>query len=129
MYWVKDLKFDANGLVAAVVQDWRTSEVLMLAFMSAESIEKTLETGRMHYWSRSRKKLWLKGETSGHIQSVKSVAVDCDADALLFRVEQVGGACHEGYRSCFFRQVEGDGLKVVGEKVFEPEAVYSTRKG
>lgn len=118
------LKYDEQGLVAAIVQDWQTSEVLMLAFMNVEAIRMTLETGKMHYWSRSRKKLWLKGETSGHLQHVKSVCIDCDGDALLFKVEQVGGACHEGYRSCFFRQVEGENFRVVGKKVFDPAQVY-----
>ena len=126
MNLVDQLKFDDNGLLTAIVQDCQTDEVLMVAFMNEEAVQKTLETGKMHYWSRSRQKLWLKGESSGHLQEVKSAAIDCDADAILFKVEQVGGACHEGYRSCFFREIQDDGLKVVGEKVFDKEKVYRT---
>ena len=88
-------------------------------------VEKTLETGKAHYWSRSRQKLWLKGESSGHVQIIKEILVDCDADTVIFKVEQVGGAaCHEGYRTCFFRKVAGDTLEVVGERVFDPKKVY-----
>ena len=111
MGFTDDLKFDDKGLLSAIVQDHETSE-------------KTIETRKMHYWSRSRQKLWLKGESSGHVQSVKSIAIDCDQDALLFKVEQEGGACHEGYRSCFFRELEDGELKIVGEKVFDKDAVY-----
>jgi phosphoribosyl-AMP cyclohydrolase len=119
-----DLKFDDKGLLSAIVQDHETNEILMFAFMNQEAVEKTIETRKMHYWSRSRQKLWLKGESSGHVQSVKSIAIDCDQDALLFKVEQEGGACHEGYRSCFFRKLEDGELKIVGEKVFDKDAVY-----
>lgn len=108
-------------LIPAIAQDWRTGEVLMLAYMNKESLQKTRETGKVHYWSRSRGTLWLKGETSGHVQMVKEIRVDCDMDAILLLVEQVGGACHTGYRSCFYRTVEG---VVVGEKVFDPDEVY-----
>jgi phosphoribosyl-AMP cyclohydrolase len=115
----------AGGLVAAIAQDADTGEVLMIAWMNAESFAETLRTGRACYYSRSRKKLWRKGEESGHVQEVREVYVDCDADAVLLKVKQIGGAaCHEGYKSCFFRRVEGDGLKVVAEKVFDPKAVY-----
>ena len=110
-----------DSLIPAIAQDWRTGEVLMLAYMNDEALAKTLETGKAHYWSRSRKKLWLKGESSGHFQLVREVRTDCDEDAVLLMVEQVGGACHTGYRSCFYRTIDG---KVVGEKVFEPEDVY-----
>ncbi|MDF2955059.1 phosphoribosyl-AMP cyclohydrolase [Candidatus Alkanophaga liquidiphilum] len=113
-------------LIHAIAQDYKTGEVLMLAHMNREALEKTLETGVAHYWSRSRKKLWKKGETSGHLQIVKEILVDCDGDALLLKVEQVGGACHTGYRSCFFRTLNG---KVVGKKVFEPEEKYGTGRG
>ena len=95
--------FDANGLVAAIAQDATSSEVLMLAWMNAEALRRTLETGRGWYWSRSRNELWCKGETSGDRQYVRSVAYDCDMDAVLLRIDQVGGACHSGERSCFFR--------------------------
>jgi len=121
---IEKLKFDDKGLVPAIAQDWKTGEVLMVAFMNDEAVRKTLETGTMHYWSRSRQKLWLKGETSGHTQQVRSVAIDCDADAILFKIEQAGGACHEGYRSCFFREWQDGELTVIGEKVFDKDQVY-----
>jgi phosphoribosyl-AMP cyclohydrolase len=108
-------------LIPAVAQDWKTGEVLMLAYMNDEALQKTRETGIAHYWSRSRKKLWLKGESSGHIQRVKEIRVDCDGDAILLLIEQEGGACHTGYRSCFYRTIDG---QIVGEKVFEPDDVY-----
>ena len=118
------IKFDDKGLAAAVVQDVATGETLQVAFLNRESLRLTLETGKMHYWSRSRQKLWLKGETSGHFQVVREVRLDCDADALVFKVEQSGGACHMGYRSCFFRRLTDEGWTVEGEKVFDPEKVY-----
>jgi len=115
----------SGGLIPAIVQEWKTGEVLMVAYMNAESWAKTQETGKACFWSRSRQKLWLKGETSGHVQIVKEAYLDCDRDALLLKVEQVGGAaCHTGFRSCFFRRIEGDGLRTVGEKVFDPKEVY-----
>lgn len=114
-----------GGLLPAIAQDAQTGDVLMMAYMNAESYEETLRTGRAVYYSRSRKKLWRKGEESGHVQHVKTVLVDCDLDTILLKVEQVGGAaCHEGYRSCFYRQVTADGLAVVGRRVFDPKAVY-----
>jgi phosphoribosyl-AMP cyclohydrolase len=119
-----------GGLVPAIVQDHETGEVLMLAYMNQEAWDKTLATGRAHFWSRSRKKLWCKGETSGHIQEVREVYVDCDLDTVLLRVHQVGGAaCHEGYRSCFYRKVEGGNLKVAGARVFDPKEVYTSSSG
>jgi phosphoribosyl-AMP cyclohydrolase len=122
---LENLKFDANGLIPAIVQDARSNEVLMMAWMNRDSIEKTVSTGKTHFFSRSRNKLWLKGESSGHVQHVKSIRTDCDKDTLLILVEQVGAACHDGYYSCFYRehQLEGD-WKVIGRKVFEPEKVY-----
>jgi phosphoribosyl-AMP cyclohydrolase len=108
-------------LLPAIAQDCETGEVLMLAYMNETALQKTLETGYAHYWSRSRKKLWLKGESSGHKQIVKEIRVDCDGDAILLKVEQRGGACHTGYRSCFYRTLDG---LVVGEKVFDPKEVY-----
>ena len=110
-----------DGLVHAVVQDVKTGEVLMCAYMNEEAFKLTLETGIAHYWSRSRKKLWKKGESSGHLQKVHEILIDCDCDELLLSVEQIGGACHKGYRSCFYRRIDGE---VVGEKVFEPSDVY-----
>ncbi|AKB75832.1 Phosphoribosyl-AMP cyclohydrolase [Methanosarcina lacustris Z-7289] len=114
------LKYE-NGLILAVVQDQISREVLMCAYMNREALEKTVETSIAHFWSRSRKQLWKKGETSGNFQNVKEIRIDCDMDSILLLVEQVGGACHMGYRSCFYRNLEGE---VVGEKVFEPEDVY-----
>jgi len=114
-----------EGLIPAIVQDWKTGEVLMVAYMNANSWAKTQETGRACFWSRSRKKLWLKGETSGHIQMVKEAYIDCDNDALLLKVEQIGGAaCHTGYRSCFYRRVARGKTEAVGERVFDPKEVY-----
>ncbi len=116
------LKFDDKGLITAIAQDHETNDILMLAFMNLEALEKTVETGKAHYFSRSRGKLWFKGESSGHVQLVHNMYIDCDADAVLLKVEQLGGgACHMGYRSCFYRTLEGD---VVSEKVFDPEDVY-----
>jgi phosphoribosyl-AMP cyclohydrolase len=120
------IDFDkAGGLVAAVAQDAETGEVLMLAWMNSEAYEETLRTGRACYFSRSRGRLWRKGEESGHVQEVREIYLDCDADTVLLKVHQVGGAaCHEGYRSCFFRRVDGERLQVVGERVFDPKQVY-----
>ena len=120
------IDFDkSGGLVPAIAQDADTGEVLMMAWMNREALEETLRTGKAVYFSRSRNKLWRKGEESGHVQQVKGVYVDCDSDTILMKVHQVGGAaCHEGYRSCFFRQVVGDELKVIAERVFDPAAVY-----
>lgn len=102
---LKKIKFDDRGLVPAIAQDVRTGEVLMLAYMNRESIELTLKSGNATYWSRSRKKLWMKGETSGHIQKVKGILIDCDEDTLLLQVEQTGPACHTGNRTCFYREL------------------------
>ncbi|RZN33364.1 MAG: phosphoribosyl-AMP cyclohydrolase [Methanophagales archaeon ANME-1-THS] len=108
----------------AIVQDYETGEVLMLAHMDEEALRLTLETGKAHFWSRSRGKLWRKGEESGHEQLVKDILIDCDEDTVLLKVKQIGGACHTGYRSCFYRTLDG---KIVGEKVFEPEEVYGAK--
>lgn len=124
---VRRLNF-GEGLVTAVVQDWKTGEVLMVAHQDGEAVRKTLTTGLMHYWSRSRRKLWLKGESSGHLQHLKGVRVDCDGDAVLYLVKQVGGACHEGYRSCFFRGWRRGGLEEVGRRIFDPERIYGRAK-
>jgi phosphoribosyl-AMP cyclohydrolase len=117
-----------DGLLPAIAQDAATGDVLMMAYMSTESYTETLATGRAVYYSRSRKKLWRKGEESGNVQVVKSIYVDCDADTILLKVEQIGGAaCHEGYRSCFFRRVTPDGLAVEGERLFDPATVYGKK--
>ncbi|HEX4612376.1 MAG TPA: phosphoribosyl-AMP cyclohydrolase [Urbifossiella sp.] len=120
------IDFDkAGGLVPAIAQDADTGEVLMLAWMNREAFDETVRTGRAVYFSRSRNRLWRKGEESGHVQEVKGVYVDCDADTVLLKVKQVGGAaCHEGYPSCFFRKLDGGELAVVGERVFDPKQVY-----
>ncbi len=113
-----------NGLLPAISQDAATGEVLMMAWMNEESFAETLRTGRAVYWSRSRGKLWRKGEESGHAQTVRAIYVDCDADTILLKVDQVGAACHEGYRTCFFREVTSEGLQVVGERLVDPTDVY-----
>lgn len=114
-----------DGLVPAIVQDAETKDVLMLAYMNRESWEATLKSGKATFWSRSRQKLWLKGESSGHVQIIKNIFIDCDDDTILLQVEQLGGAaCHTGHRSCFYRKLEGGELIVVGEKVFDPKDVY-----
>ncbi len=118
------VKFDDRGLIAAVVQDARTGEVLMVAWMNREALERTLKEKRAWYWSRSRQKLWLKGESSGHVQKVHEIRLDCDGDAVVLRVEQEGGACHTGYRSCFYRKAADTGWIEDGERVFDPDAVY-----
>ncbi len=118
-----------DGLIPVIAQDYKTNEVLMLAYINPESWDLTLRTGIVHYWSRSRNRLWKKGEESGHVQEVKEIRVDCDNDTLVIKVNQIGGAaCHEGYRSCFFRVVEGDSLRIDGEKVFNPDEVYGDKK-
>jgi phosphoribosyl-AMP cyclohydrolase len=115
----------SGGLVPAIVQDHETNEVLMLAYMNQEAWNKTLASGEAHYWSRSREKLWRKGGTSGHIQEVRAIYVDCDLDTVLIKVYQVGGAaCHEGYPSCFYRKVEDGELKAISIQAFDPKDVY-----
>jgi phosphoribosyl-AMP cyclohydrolase len=117
MNLIDAVKFDEKGLVSAIAQDALTGEVLMLAYMNRESLAETLAAGVMVYWSRSRQKRWLKGETSGHVQTVKEVYVDCDGDALLFKIEQKGAACHTGYYSCFYRRRQDEGWRITGIKV------------
>ena len=124
MKFLDEIKFDNRGLVPAIIQDYKNGEILMLAYMNRESLQETLSSGKTHFWSRSRQKLWLKGESSGHIQEVKEMFVDCDMDAVVFKVDQKVAACHTGYRSCFYRKLEGEDFTVVGEKVFEEGAVY-----
>jgi phosphoribosyl-AMP cyclohydrolase len=119
------VKWTGDGLVPAIVQDAETNAVLMMAWMDRAALAQTLATGQTHFYSRSRRAAWHKGETSGHVQHVEAILVDCDADVLLIRARQVGGACHEGYRSCFFRRIDPDGkLEIVAERVFEPGNVY-----
>ena len=119
-----------NGLVPAIIQDERSGDVLMLGFMNAESLEETQRSREVVFFSRSRNRLWKKGESSGHVLRVREIRVDCDADALLVRVEAVGpGVCHEGYRSCFFRALEPKGeVKVIAEHTYSPEEVYGSEK-
>ena len=129
MSFYEQLKFDANGLIPAIIQDHQTGRVLMMAWMNRASLETTLATGKTHFWSRSRQKFWMKGESSGHTQTVKDVAFDCDGDVLLIQVEQLGAACHEGYRSCFFRSVQAGGAEArITEKQLEtPEQIYGKK--
>jgi len=125
MQFIDDVKFDDNGLVAAIVQDAESHEVLMVAYMNREALEQTCRTRTATYWSRSRQKMWVKGETSGHTQQVESIRVDCDQDAILLIVRQTSAACHKGYYSCFFREVDADGkLAECSERVFDPDQVY-----
>lgn len=123
-------RINGQDLIIAIAQDYETSEVLMVAYMNLEALEKTLETGKAHYWSTSRNKLWLKGESSGHVQRVEEMFTDCDEDAVLLKVKQEGAACHEGYYSCFYRKIsqeDGFKLKIIKDKVFEPGNVYGER--
>ena len=113
-----------DGLLPAIAQDSENNEILMLAYMNEESYRETLRSGRAVYWSRSRNRLWRKGEESGHVQTVESIAIDCDADTILLKVRQQGAACHEGYRSCFFRQVTDEGVSIQGTRLVDPETVY-----
>ena len=114
-----------NGLIPAIAQDYQTGEVLMLAYMNRQAFEETIKSGKATYYSRSRQTLWKKGETSGHIQHVKEIRVDCDHDTVLLKVDQVGNAaCHKGYKSCFFSTLEENELIVVEQKIFDPKKVY-----
>jgi phosphoribosyl-ATP pyrophosphohydrolase/phosphoribosyl-AMP cyclohydrolase len=106
MDWLKEIKFDANGLIPVITQDYQNKEVLMLAYMNQVALDKTIETGKVHYYSRSRGEQWLKGETSGHYQLVKAISYDCDGDTILIQVEQIGAACHTGHRTCFYRDTQ-----------------------
>lgn len=114
-----------GGLIPAIVQEYNTGEVLMLAYMNEESWKATLSSGKATYYSRSRQELWIKGKTSGNLQLVKEIRIDCDNDTVLLKVEQIGGAaCHLGYKSCFFKKVENDSIRVIGEPIFDPQKVY-----
>jgi len=119
-------KFDDKGMIPAVIQDAKTQEILMVAYMNKESLEQTLKTKKTHFFSRSRNKMWIKGETSGHTQTVKEILTDCDKDTLVIRVEQIGGACHLGYQTCFVNKVDdsGDLAEITQKKVFDPDKAY-----
>ncbi len=128
MHGLDDLKYDADGLIPAIIQDVDTHEVLMMAYMNRTSLAESVKTGKTHFWSRSRQKYWMKGETRGHTQEIQEISTDCDADTLLIKVKQSGAACHEGYKSCFYRRYESDGKwKIVARRVFDPRDVYGTR--
>ncbi len=129
MSFYDQLKFDKDGLIPAIIQEAKSGRVLMMAWMNRASLEKTIATAKTHFWSRSRQKFWMKGETSGHTQQVKDIALDCDGDTLLIRVEQIGAACHEGYQSCFFRSVNGaeDGFKITERQLVTPEQMYGKK--
>ncbi|WP_296869270.1 phosphoribosyl-AMP cyclohydrolase [Methanobrevibacter sp.] len=130
------LNIGGEDLVIAIAQDWQTNDVLMVAFMNKEAVEQTLKTKKAHYYSTSRQKQWLKGESSGNVQTVKEMYIDCDADAIIMKVEQIGAACHEGYRSCFFRQLDiekeninidnltDEDVKIISERLFDPKEMY-----
>jgi len=126
--FLENLRWAADGLIPAIVQEADSGEVLMMAWMDEAAVRKTLATKQTHFYSRSRRSSWHKGETSGHVQDVESIHVDCDADVLLVRVRQVGGACHEGYHNCFWRRVDDSGrLEVTAEPVFAAESVYGPK--
>ena len=130
------LNMGGEDLVIAIAQDWQTNDVLMVAFMNKEAVEQTLKTKKAHYYSTSRQKQWLKGESSGNVQTVKEMYIDCDADAIIMKVDQIGAACHEGYRSCFFRQLDidkenididnltDDDIEIISERLFDPKEMY-----
>ena len=125
MSFYDKLKWTSDGLIPAIIQEQSTGRVLMMAWMNRASLEKTVETGKTHFWSRSRQKFWMKGEESGHTQTVCDIAFDCDGDTLLIQVAQNGAACHEGYKSCFFRSVEPAGeFKVTEEMLKRPDEIY-----
>ena len=129
MIFFDKLKFTTDGLIPAIVQEQSTGRVLMMAWMNRASLETTIATGRTHFWSRSRQKFWMKGESSGHVQVVKDIAFDCDGDTLLIQVEQTGAACHEGFKSCFFRSVEPDGAKwrETEPRLDDPDKIYGKK--
>ena len=129
MSFIDQLKFTEDGLIPAIIQEAGTRRVLMMAWMNRDSLQSTVQTGKTHFWSRSRKKLWMKGEESGHTQTVRELSFDCDGDTLLIRVDQIGAACHEGFKSCFFRAIEGkgDSFKITEAQLQKPEQIYSKK--
>lgn len=127
MNFLDQLKFNADGLIPAIIQQQSTGRVLMMAWMNRASLEKTIETRKTWFWSRSRQKFWMKGESSGHVQVVKDLSFDCDGDTVLIQVEQTGAACHEGYQSCFFRGLDGEGWKVTEAQLETPEQIYGKK--
>jgi phosphoribosyl-AMP cyclohydrolase len=129
MSFYDKLKFNSDGLIPAIIQEQSTGRVLMMAWMNRASLEKTIATGKTHFWSRSRQTFWIKGETSGHTQTVKDISFDCDGDTLLIQVDQIGTACHEGYKSCFFRSVEDGGkqFRVTEPQLVTPKAIYEKK--
>jgi phosphoribosyl-AMP cyclohydrolase len=126
---IDQLKFNADGLIPAIVQEQSSGRVLMMAWMNRASLEKTIATGKTHFWSRSRQKFWMKGESSGHTQTVRTIALDCDGDTLLIQVNQIGAACHEGYQSCFFRSLTdaGMGTQITEPRLVDPDEVYGKK--
>lgn len=129
MSFLDKLKFNADGLIPAIIQEQSTGRVLMMAWMNKESIQRSMEQGKTVFWSRSRQKYWVKGESSGHVQNIKDVAFDCDGDTLLIQVEQTGAACHEGYKSCFYRsaQKQGDSFTISEPQLLKPEDIYGKK--
>ena len=128
MQGLDELKYDANGLIPAIVQDADTGEVLMMAYMNRHSLVESIRTGKTHFWSRSRQKYWMKGESSGHIQEIQAIFIDCDADTLLIKARQRGAACHEGYKNCFFRKYGSDGRwDICAERLIDPQDVYGSK--
>ena len=129
MSFYDKLKFNSEGLIPAIIQEQSTGRVLMMAWMNRESLQATLKTGKTHFWSRSRQEFWMKGQSSGHTQSVKDIAFDCDGDTLLIQVDQIGAACHEGYKSCFFRSAAEEGTRFITteERVKDPGEIYGKK--
>ncbi len=122
-----DFNKSSDGLIPAIAQEYRSGAVLMLAYINEEAWNRTVETGTAHYWSRSRNKIWLKGESSGNVQKIKEILVDCDSDCVIYRVDQLGGAaCHNGYPTCFYRKLNMDDLEVIEKQVFDPADVYGS---
>ena len=130
MSFLEKLKFNADGLIPAIIQEQSTGRVLMLAWMNEEAIRRSVELGKTVFWSRSRQKYWVKGESSGNVQLIKDVSFDCDGDTLLFQVEQTGAACHEGYKSCFFRSAKDDGntFEITEPRLIDPETMYGKKE-
>lgn len=129
MKFFENLKFNSDGLIPAIIQEQSTGRVLMMAWMNEDSLKKTVETSKTWFWSRSRQKYWMKGESSGHTQDIKDISFDCDGDTLLIQVEQSGAACHEGYKSCFFRSVKdaGESVAVSEMQLVDPNEVYGSK--